>query len=84
MILIDILLTPISIAEQILILNRARQINSGMTRIQELEKITAFAVEHGISIYDICVIYGQYRELDRVSGKKNAYSKTMEYIYNHS
>ncbi len=50
----------------------------------ELEKIVEFAEKRNMNMYEVCVIYGGFRELDRVSGENNAYNRTMEYIFNNS
>ncbi len=52
-----------------------------MNRVEELEKLISFADSQGVSLYDVCLRYGEFRELDRVSGENNAYTRTQKYIY---
>ena len=50
----------------------------------ELEKLIEFAERRNINRFELCNIYGSYKELDRVSGNDLVYKRTMQWIYNHS
>lgn len=60
------------------------KVNEVLTSVQKLERITAFAEEQGINVYEICNIYGRYKAMDNVSGMNLAFKRTMLWIYEHS
>ncbi len=53
-------------------------------RVEELERIVQLAESQGVNIFDVCIKYGFFKELDRISGNNNAYNRTMEFIYHSS
>ena len=46
----------------------------------DLETIADFAEKQGISIYEICIVYGRYKAINR----EKAFERSMKYIYDNS
>ena len=46
----------------------------------ELETIADFAEKQGINVYEICIVYGQYKAINR----EKAFERSMKYIYDNS